>query len=110
MAPVSVDSIITHPPHGREPLPLLADLAAFAAHELQPSGALVVLSGMEQLPETLGRLNTPSCIGWPSSTTGTTGQRDNHLVPALAPDPAAAQVIAGLREARLPAPAGGRRH
>ena len=72
MAPVSVDRIITHPPHGREPLPLLADLAAFAAHALQPSGALVVLSGMEQLPETLGRLNTPSCIGWPSSTTGTT--------------------------------------
>ena len=74
VAAASVDRSITHPPHGRESLPLLADLAAFAAHALQPSGALLALSGMEQLPETLERLNTPTCIGWPSSTTGTTGQ------------------------------------
>ena len=74
VAAASVDRIITHPPHGRESLPLLAELAAFAAHALQPSGSLVVLSGMEQLPETLGWPNTPTCIGWPSSTTGTTGQ------------------------------------
>ena len=59
VAPASVDRIITHPPHGRESLPLLADLAVFAAHALQPSGALVVLSGMEQLPETLERLKHP---------------------------------------------------
>ena len=52
----------------------LSDLAAFAAHALQPSGALLVISGMEQLPEALEQLNTPACIGWPSSTTGTTGQ------------------------------------
>ena len=51
--------IITHPPHGRESLPLLTELAAFAAHALQPSGALLVLSGMEQLPETLERLKHP---------------------------------------------------
>ena len=59
VAPASVDRIITHPPHGRESLPLLADLAVFAAHALQPSGALVVLSGMEQLPETLEQLKHP---------------------------------------------------
>ena len=63
VAAASVDRSITHPPHGRESLPLLADLAAFAAHALQPSGSLVVLSGMEQQPETLERLNTPTCIG-----------------------------------------------
>ena len=74
VAAASVDLISTHPPHGRESLPLLTELAAFAAHALQPSGSLLVLSGMEQLPETLERLNTPTCIGWPSSTTGTTGQ------------------------------------
>ena len=74
VAAASVDVIITHPPHGAESLPLLTELAAFAAHALQPSGSLVALSGMEQLPETLERLNTPTCIGWPSSTTGTTGQ------------------------------------
>ena len=59
VAAASVDRIITHPPHGRESLPLLAELAAFAAHALQPSGSLVVLSGMEQLPETLERLKHP---------------------------------------------------
>ena len=46
-------------PTGAESLPLLADLAAFAAHALQPSGALLVLSGMEQLPETLEQLKHP---------------------------------------------------
>ena len=59
VAPASVDRSITHPPHGRESLPLLADLAAFAAHALQPSGALLALSGMEQLPETLEQLKHP---------------------------------------------------
>ena len=59
VAAASVDSSITHTPHGRESLPLLADLAAFAAHALRPSGSLVVLSGMEQLPETLERLKHP---------------------------------------------------
>ena len=59
VAAASVDRSITHPPHGRESLPLLADLAAFAAHALQPSGALLALSGMEQLPETLERLKHP---------------------------------------------------
>ena len=54
-----MDRSITHPPHGRESLPLLAALAAFAAHALQPSGALLVLSGMEQLPETLEQLKHP---------------------------------------------------
>ena len=55
----SVDIIITHPPHGPESLPLLTDLAAFAAHALQPTGALVIISGMERLPETLERLKHP---------------------------------------------------
>ena len=71
VAPASVDLIITHPPHGREYLPLLTDLAAFAAHALKPTGALVVLSGMEQLPETLQQLKILTSSGWPSSTTGT---------------------------------------
>ena len=59
VAAASVDRIVTHPPHGRESLPLLADLAAFAVHALQPSGALVVISAVEQLPETLERLKHP---------------------------------------------------
>ena len=101
-------AIITHPPHGRESLPLLADLAAFAAHALQPSGSLVVLSGMEQLPETLERLKHPD-LHWVAEF----DYRDNGTTTwsrPPAPDPAAAQVIADLRETGLPAPAGGRRH
>ena len=49
----SVDVIITHPPHGPEALPLLPDLASFAAHALGHGGLLVVISGMERLPDTL---------------------------------------------------------
>ena len=53
VSPASVDAIITHPPHGPESLPLLPDLAAFAAHALRPEGVLVVISGADRLPDTL---------------------------------------------------------
>lgn len=55
----SVDVIITHPPHGPESLPLLSELAAFAAHALGPGGVLVVISGVERLPDTLEALRHP---------------------------------------------------
>ena len=70
VAPASVDRSITHPPHGAESLPLLADLAAFAAHALQPSGALLALSGMEQQPETLEQLKYPETEPSPTRQCG----------------------------------------
>ena len=54
--PASVDIIFCHPPHGPESLPRLTELAAFAAHALKPAGALLVISGMERLPQTLEAL------------------------------------------------------
>ena len=56
MPPASVDIIFCHPPHGPESLPRLTELAAFAAHALKPTGALLVISGMERLPQTLEAL------------------------------------------------------
>ena len=38
-----MDAIITHPPHGEDTLPMLADLAALAAHALKPTGVMVVV-------------------------------------------------------------------
>ena len=54
--PASVDIIFCHPPHGPDSLPRLTELAAFAAHALKPTGALLVISGMERLPQTLEAL------------------------------------------------------
>ena len=52
----SVDCIITHPPHIEEALPLLADLASFAAHALKPSGVMVVVGHGVLLPRMLDQL------------------------------------------------------
>ena len=57
--PGTVDCIITHPPHIEEALPLLADLASFAAHALKPSGVMVVVGSGVLLPQMLERLTHP---------------------------------------------------
>ena len=54
--PGTVDCIITHPPHIEEALPLLADLASFAAHALKPSGVMVVVGSGVLLPRMLDQL------------------------------------------------------
>jgi 16S rRNA G966 N2-methylase RsmD len=48
-----VDAIITDPPYGREYLPLMRDLAAFADRVLKPEGVLAVLYGQTWLPEAM---------------------------------------------------------
>ena len=52
----SVDAVITHPPHTEEALPLLTDLAAFAAHALKPGGVMAVVGNGVILPRMLERL------------------------------------------------------
>ena len=52
----SVDAVVTHPAHTEEALPLLADLAAFAAHALKPGGVMVVVGNGVILPRMLERL------------------------------------------------------
>ena len=52
----SVDAVITHPPHTEEVLPLLTDLAAFAAHALKAGGVMVVVGTGVILPQMLERL------------------------------------------------------
>ena len=52
----SVDAIVTHPPGGPESLPLLRDLASFAAHALRPGGVMAVMGDAQLLPQTIERL------------------------------------------------------
>ena len=59
----SVDAIITHPPHTEEALPLLADLAAFAAHALKANGVMVVVGNGVILPRMLAQL-THQALEW----------------------------------------------
>ena len=59
----SVDAIITHPPHTEEALPLLADLAAFAAHALKANGVMAVVGNGVMLPRMLERL-THQALKW----------------------------------------------
>ena len=59
VAPASVDAIITKPSYGSESLPVFSDLAAFAAHALNPGGVMVVMNDGMQLPQVLERLNHP---------------------------------------------------
>lgn len=47
----SIDVIITDPPYPKEFLPLLGELAKFAAQVLKPGGSLVVMCGLSYLPE-----------------------------------------------------------
>ena len=55
----SVDAVITHPPHTVEALPLLSDLAIFAAHALRGAGVLAVAGNGVILPRMLERLAHP---------------------------------------------------
>ena len=55
----SVDAVITHPPHTVEALPLLSDLADFAAHALRGAGVMVVAGNGVILPRMLERLAHP---------------------------------------------------
>ena len=48
-----IDAIITDPPYGREYLPLMHDLAAFADRALKPDGVLAILYGQTWLPEAM---------------------------------------------------------
>ena len=52
----SVDAIVTHPPGGPESLPLLRDLASFAAHALGPGGVMAVMGNAQLLPQTIEHL------------------------------------------------------
>ena len=52
----SVDAIITHPRHTEEALPLLSDLASFAAHALADTGVMVVVGNGVILPRMLEKL------------------------------------------------------
>ena len=52
----SVDAIVTHPPGGPESLPLLRDLASFAAHALGPGGVMAVMGDAQLLPQMIERL------------------------------------------------------
>ena len=54
----TVDAVITHPPHDAGFLLALSDLASFAAHALGPGG-VVVMSGVEHLPEVFRHLTHP---------------------------------------------------
>ena len=58
----SVDAIITNPPTSKESLAKLPDLAAFAAHSLNPGGAMVVLASAEHLPAVLENLHHPELL------------------------------------------------
>ena len=55
----SVDAVITHPPHTVEALPLLSDLASFAAHALADTGVMVVVGNGVILPRMLEQLAHP---------------------------------------------------
>ena len=55
----SVDAVITQPPHTVEALPLLSDLADFAAHALRGAGVMVVAGNGVILPRMLERLAHP---------------------------------------------------
>ena len=55
----SVDAVITHPPHTEEALPLLSDLASFAAHALKGAGVMAVAGNGVILPRMLERLAHP---------------------------------------------------
>ena len=55
----SVDAVITHPPHTVEALPLLSDLADFAAHALKGTGVMAVAGNGVILPRMLERLAHP---------------------------------------------------
>ena len=69
----SVDAIITNPPTSKGSLATLPDLAAFAAHSLNPGGAMVVLASAEHLPEVLENLHHPEfCSGYASWTWSST--------------------------------------
>ena len=59
----SADAVITHPPHTEEALPLLADLAAFAAHALKANGVMAVVGNGVMLPRMLEQL-THQALKW----------------------------------------------
>ena len=55
----SVDAVITHPPHTVEALPLLSNLADFAAHALKGTGVMAVVGNGVILPRMLEQLAHP---------------------------------------------------
>ena len=60
-----VHAVITDPPYGREYLPLLGDLARWAARVLGPDGVLAVLYGQTWLPEAYAQLGSgPLAYRW----------------------------------------------
>ena len=52
----SVDAIVTNPPGAEKSLPILKDIASFAAHSLKPTGVMVEMASVENLPEVLDHL------------------------------------------------------
>ena len=54
-----VDAIITFPPSSEQFLAMLPDLASFAAHSLKPSGVMVMMANVENLPEVFEHLRHP---------------------------------------------------
>jgi 16S rRNA G966 N2-methylase RsmD len=53
----NIDAIITDPPYGKEFLPLLRDLAAWANKVLKPDGIMAVLYGQTYLPEAFSMMS-----------------------------------------------------
>ena len=88
----SVDAVITHPPHREDGLPLLAEVAAFAAHVLRPTGVLVVVGNFYLLPRMLEQLAHPD-LRWlgeldmlydgPPTRSGPPYRMDIHRQPIL---------------------------
>ncbi|MCY4364849.1 MAG: hypothetical protein OXE17_01275 [Chloroflexi bacterium] len=72
VSPASVDAIITHPPHGPESLPLLPDLAAFAATRCDPRAYWWLSVELTGCQTPWRDLSMKASSGCPSSTIGTT--------------------------------------
>ena len=109
----SVDAIITFPPTTGQFLPVLPDLASFAAHSLKPTGVLVMLAGVEHLPEVLDRLRHPDLhwvcefdyiFGEPPIRPRGTHQLDLRRRPLLVFGKAQFRLTGGHDVIRLPRP------
>jgi hypothetical protein len=75
-----IDAIITDPPYGREYLPLLDDLAAWADKVLAPDGVMLVMFGLYHLEEAMaGSPVTGTIAGpWPTSRRARDIRRTGH--------------------------------
>jgi ParB-like chromosome segregation protein Spo0J len=64
VADASVDLLLTDPPYAAASLPLVEDLAAFAARVLVPGGICLVVTGQLYLPDVLAALTAHLTYVW----------------------------------------------